>query len=359
MDLWTAYIGKGFTRIGTLGLEVKDMSATYKDIQRMTRLSLSTISKYFNGGNLKEKNAVLIADAIEKLDYRVNDLARGLKSKRSRSIGLLIPELTSPFHTSIMSEVSEHLRIHGYSCIVCDCHEDDSREAEWLHFLLDKMVDGIITVPIDKTGAHLQAARDREVPVVLVDRLTTEFQSDAVIIDNFLAGKLAAAELLANGHRNIVMLNGPAGIYTMSLRQKGFSAGLSTIGWEEQNHVYYSGFSIEGGYRTGKRILEAASPPTAIFCSNYEITLGLIMAMNEQDIKINEDVSLIGFDNLMLSNLIKPRITMLVQPIQTIAQQITALMLAQLQSFSLKHSVITLEPKLVRGKSVRDLGLTV
>ena len=332
------------------------MSATYKDIQRITGLSLSTISKYFNGGSLREKNAARIADAIRQLDYRVNDLARGLKSRRSRSIGLLIPELTSPFHTSIMSEVSEHLRIHGYSCIVCDCHEDGGREAELLHFLLDKMVDGIITIPIDKTGEHLHAARERETPVILVDRLTSQFESDAVIIDNVLAGRLAAEELLSNGHRNIAMLNGPAGIYTMQQRQKGFSMGLRTIGWEEQKHVYRSDFSVEGGYRAGKKIFAASAPPTAVFCSNYEITLGLIMAMNELDIKIHEDVSLIGFDNLMLSNVIKPKITMLVQPIQTIAKQITDLILAQLQAYSTKHTVVTLEPKLVRGQSVRDLN---
>lgn len=331
------------------------MAATYKDIQRITGLSLSTISKYYNGGSLKDKNVQLIEDAIQKLDYHVNDLARGLKSKRSRSIGILIPELTSPFHTAIMSEVSDYLRRHGYSGIVCDCHEDKVREVEALQFLLDKMVDGIITIPLDGTGRHLALTRKRGTPVVLVDRFTTNFKADAIIIDNEHAGKMAAAELLRNGHRNIALLNGPPNIYTMHHRKEGFAKELEDIGWDAQKNTYNTEFSVAGGYETGKRILQSPNPVTAVFCTNYEITLGFIIALNELNLRIGDDVSLIGFDNLMLSNVIKPAVTMIVQPIEEIARKTVDMMLSLFEDANKSPETIVLQPQLIRGGSVRKL----
>lgn len=334
------------------------MAATYKDIQKLTGLSLSTISKYFNGGSLREKNIKLIENAISGLDYRVNDLARGLKSKRSRSIGILIPELTSPFHNSIMSEASEHLRYHGYSTIVCDCHEDKAREEEALRFLLDKMVDGVITIPLNKTGKHLQIARDRGIPVVLVDRLTTQFQTDAVVIDNQLAGVLAAEKILENGHTAIAMMNGPSEIYTMKLRKKGFSKTLQQIGWDEKAWTTHIPFTVESGYVAAMKLLTKKQKPTAVFCANYDITLGLIMALNELDLRMPQDLSVVGFDNILLAEVIKPKMTMVTQPIPEIARQTVELILARLKNPASANRVVVLQPELIQGGSVGKRPMT-
>lgn len=154
------------------------MKPTYLDIQKITGLSLSTISKYLNGGNVLPENKKAIDKAIKQLDYHINDYARGLQSKRSKSIGLLIPELESTFHTTIMSHIAHTLRKHGYACIVYTCDGNPENEADAIAFLLSKMVDGIIRIPIEKIGKHFYAARERGVPVVLVDRKTTDFRTD-------------------------------------------------------------------------------------------------------------------------------------------------------------------------------------
>ena len=139
------------------------MAKTYKDIQAMTGLSLATISKYFNGGALREENRIAIEQAIQKLDYRVNLFAQGLKSKKSRKVGVLNPELTSTYHTVVTSEVCYHLREAGYDTVVCDAHLDRQIERDALNFLLDRMVDGIITIPLDPAGEHLHKARERQI----------------------------------------------------------------------------------------------------------------------------------------------------------------------------------------------------
>lgn len=335
------------------------MPATYKDIQRLTGLSLSTISKYFNGGNVKDENRRAIDRAVEKLNFHLNEYARGLKSRRSKTIGVLIPELNSTFNTSIIADVEDILRMHGYGTIVCDCHLNKKMEREAFEFLLSKMVDGIITIPFDRTGEHLKMAQVRGVPVVLVDRLTTGYKTDAVIVDNTGAAGLAVDEFVSCGHRRIAILCGPSGIYTMEARLEGFKKALL------QNHLdlcdeylVSTELSVGGGYKGVKQLLNLEEPPTALLCANYEITLGAMIALNESGLKIPSQLSVIGFDNLMLSQIVKPRLTIIVQPMREIAENAAGLMLDRLkqQKSVAGIRIVELNANLIKGDSVLHIS---
>jgi LacI family transcriptional regulator len=333
------------------------MAATYKDIQRLTGLSLSTISKYFNGGNVLDANRKAIDRAIVKLDFRMNEFARSLKSKRSKTIGVLIPELNSTFHTSIIADVEDILRQHGYGTIVCDSHLDKRMEKDALEFLLGKMVDGIITIPFDKSGEYLKSANERNVPVVLIDRLETDFKTDAVIVDNSGAAEMAVKEFVDNGHRRIAILCGPDGIFTMKARMDGFKRALLKNQIEHiQEYLISEKMTISGGYEGAKRLMKLEKPPTALFCANYEITLGAIIALNESGVKIPNDLSIIGFDNLMLAQVVQPTLTMIVQPMREIAENAAKMMLARLQSEKTDGTkIIELSASMTRGHSVCKL----
>jgi len=333
------------------------MAATYKDIQRLTGLSLSTISKYFNGGNVLDANRKAVDRAIVKLDFRVNEFARSLKSKRSNTIGVLIPELNSTFNTSIIADVEDILRQQGYGTIVCDSRLDKQLEKDALAFLLGKMVDGIITIPFDKSGEHLKLADERHVPIVLIDRLVTDYKADAVIVDNSGAAELAVKEFVANGHRNIAILCGPDGIFTMHARMDGFKRALTKNNIElNDNYLLSENLTISGGYEGAKRLLKLKTPPTALFCANYEITVGAIIAINECGVKIPTDLSVIGFDNLMLAQVIKPSLTIISQPMREIAENAANLMLDRLKSEKADGTkIIELCPSMVKGQSIRKL----
>ena len=134
------------------------MAATMKDLSRETGLGLATISKYFNGGNVREKNRVLIEAAVRKLHYVPNEAARSLKTQHSRVIGVVIPELSNAFITSIISTMEDILRKHDYAVIVCDCRSDEKREKEAVEFLMHRRVDGLINMATDSSGAHLKGA---------------------------------------------------------------------------------------------------------------------------------------------------------------------------------------------------------
>ena len=333
------------------------MASTYKDIQRITGLSLSTISKYFNGGNVLAENRKAIENATKKLNFRMNDFARGLKSKRSKTIGVLIPELNSTFHTSIIADVEKILRSHGYGTIICDSHLDKNGEKDALEFLLGKMVDGIITIPYDKSGEHLKLADKYGVPVVLIDRLVSGYKTDSVIVDNSGAAAMAVDEFVKNGHTRIAILCGPDGVYTMKNRMAGFKKALekNKISIEKKYFVSEE-MTIGGGYRGAKTLLSLSNPPTALFCANYEIMIGAVIAINETGVKVPDDISLIGLDNLMLARIVKPTLTIIVQPMREIAENAARLMLDRLVP-ERRHSIRTVELSvtLVKGHSVKKL----
>ncbi len=334
-----------------------DLPATYKDIQRLTGLSLSTISKYFNDGNVKDENRRAIDRAVEKLDFHLNEFARGLKSRRSKTIGVLIPELNSTFNTTIIADIEDILRMHGYGTIICDCRLDGKMEREAFEFLLSKMVDGIITIPFDKTGEHLNMARMRNVPVVLVDRLATRYKTDAVILDNARAAESAVEEFVANGHKDIAVLCGPSGIFTMEERMEGFRKALKNNQLVlHEEYLISTELSIGGGYEGTKRLLSLKKPPTALLCANYEITLGAMIALNESGVRIPADLSVIGFDNLTLSQIVTPKLTIVVQPMREIAENAAKLMLSRLESETISGiRIVELNASLVRGDSVLKL----
>ena len=331
------------------------MPGTYKDIQNITGLSLSTISKYFNGGNLREENRLSIEKAIEELDFTVNAFARGLKSRQSHTIGILVPDLSSTFNAIIMEQVCEILRSHGYGSIVCTCNGNQKAEKSSLSFLLDKMVDGIITIPMDETGKHLEEASKRGTPVVLIDHLAANFKTDAVIVNNQEAGHMAAREFILCGHRHIGIIAGPEDMDTMHLRCSGF---LEEFQKENSRKAWVcrSGLSMEEGYDSVKKLLSAKHGITGLFCTNYDLTLGAYIALQEMHKQIPNDISVIGFDNMLLSGILNPPLTMIVQPVKQIAVTAAELMLERLEKPDFPGTrIIELETQLLAGASVKPI----
>ena len=144
------------------------IAATIKDVARQTGLSIATISKYINGGNVLDSNRLLIDSAIKELGFKVNEIARGLKTNRTMTIGVLIPDLKNIFCTSVVSDIERILIQSGYSTIICDYRQDAGQEASKLDFLMNKMVDGIIVMPYGLSSHKIESLLDKNIPVVLI-----------------------------------------------------------------------------------------------------------------------------------------------------------------------------------------------
>ena len=302
------------------------MATTIKDIAKYTGLSISTISKHINGGNVLEHNKKLIEEAIQTLDFKVNEMARGLRTSRTMTVGVLIPSLENIFFTSIVSNIESILLKEGYSTIVCDYKENPQLEEQKLQFLFDKMVDGIVLMPLPDNDNLVKQVIARKIPLVLIDRLINNVNCDVVLVDNLNASYDAVEQLIIRGHRRIGIIAGPQNIYTAQERLKGYFRVLKDYGLEvDPCLVKHGDYQIESGYNLLRELMMVEQPPTAVYVTNYEMTIGSIIAINENNIRIPEDISFIA-------RIVKPALSIVVQPVQQIGETAAEVLLKRLRN---------------------------
>ena len=294
------------------------MTVTIKDLAKETGLANATISAYLNGVPVRDYNKVKIEEAVKKLGYIRNDYARGLKTHRSGTVGVLIPELSSVFSTAIITEIEERLREQGYGIIVCDCRTDIKREEESVRFLLSKMVDGLIIMPVSADKKAFALAVQKNIPVVVLDRLTDSEDVSHIVINNREISCLATRRILAKGRRKVALINGNTEIYTARERQEGFKDAMSAAGLYDENLVENGGFSVEGGYLAVKQILKRAPDTDAFFVTNYEMTIGSLIALNEEGRRIGRDIDFTGFDKVEITRAFLPAVETVNQPLNRI-----------------------------------------
>jgi len=333
------------------------INATIKDVAKYTGLSIATISKYINGGNVLEKNKTVIGDAIKSLDFKVNEMARGLKTNKTMTIGVLIPSLENIFITSIISNIENILIQNGYSTIICDCREDMDQEREKLNFLVNKMVDGIIMMPISNNGEYIKKVVESAIPVVLIDRPIKDINCDVVLVDNLNASYTAVEHLIVQGHKKIGIICGSEDIYTAQERLRGYLRVHEDYSLEiDRNLIKYGDYLLQSGYDLLLELMDLNPPPTAVFTTNYEMTLGAIIAINERNIKIPEELSFIGFDNLQMAKIVKPCLSIVVQPMQQIGETAANTLLKRLKGDTSNFpSLYRLKTEFLIKDSVRRL----
>lgn len=333
------------------------MAATMKDIARRTGLGLATISSYFNGGNVREKNRIKIEEAIEELHYEVNEVARGLKTNATRTIGVVIPELNNTFCAEIITGMEDVLRSHGYATIVCDCRTDKKLEREAVEFLTRRRVDGIINMPVDEEGNHLKRFQKTGKPIVLIDRKIQGINCDSVLVDNKKAAEDAVRYFIERGHRNIGIIGGPEEVFTAQERMAGYYKALESAGIPvSESLIWHGDYTIQGGVRGLEELVQNNPEMTAVFVTNYEMTMGAMIGVNELGIRIPEQLSMIGFDNLQFARACNPKLTIVAQPTDGIAREVAKVMLNHLENAGETSGGLfseKLETEIIAGKSVR------
>ena len=332
------------------------MAATIRDIKEQTGLSLATISKYLNGGNVLPENKEKIEASIKDLHYEVNEIARGLVTSKTRTVGILVHNVSSPFSGQLLHYLSEILRSHNYGMLICDSNNDEEIERENVKYLLSKKVDGIIVIPVSDKADFLDGTFKKNVPVVLLDRALSDGSFDCVKIDNRGAVMKAMQVLLDNHHEKIAIIASKRE-YTGRERYAGFTQALKKAKIKiNKEYVRLGKHSLAWGYENMKSLLELKDPPTAVFIDNYEITLGAMMAINELGFKCPEDISVMGFDDQIIFHLINPPVYMVEQPLEEMSKKAVELLLNRIDSGSVDMPMeISLSTKIVEGKSIRSL----
>lgn len=332
------------------------MAATIKDIARQTGLGLATISSYLNGGNVREKNRIKIEAAIEELHFEVNEVARGLKTNRTKTIGIIIPELNNIFCAEIIAEVEDLLRSHGYATMICDCRTDEAREEEAVEFLKKRRVDGLIIMPSGNKGNHIKSFVNLGKPVVCIDRKLKGVDCDCVLVDNRGAARMATEKLIEAGHRRIGMIAGPRDVYTAEERMAGYYEALKDAGVEpDEKLVLHGDYTIASGASCMRKLVEQNRDMTAVFVSNYEMTMGAIIEVNELNIQIPGELSFVGFDNIEFARACVPKLSIVTQPTREIAEHVAELMLKRLEhgEGERTNTIVKLSTSFVEKKSIK------
>lgn len=332
------------------------MAATIKDIKEKTGLSLATISKYLNGGNVLPENRIKIEVAIKELHYEVNEIARGLVTNKTRTVGILVYSIESPFSGLILHHVGGALRKNGYGMLICDSCNDEETESKNLKYLLSKKVDGIIVIPVAKDAKFLEQAKNANVPVVLLDRALSDGDFDCVRIDNRAAASKSMKELISRNHKKIAIISSERE-YTGRERHIGFMESMKEAGLKVPDKYQKKGIhSMEFGYSSMKELLNLKDRPTAVFMTNYELTLGAMMAINEAHVKCPEEISLLGFDDQIIFHLLEPQIYMVIQPLKEMGEKSVEILLGRMDegNEALPMDVL-LSTSIMEGNSIKTM----
>lgn len=295
---------------------------TIKDVARLAGVSVSTVSKYINGGAVREENREAVRAAIARLDYRVDPIARSLKTRRTYSIGVLLPTLNISFYSYIFTALDKEFRERGYHTIISCYSSDHGLERDYLNFLIGTGVDGLIYLPENLTAEEfLEITAKRNVPVVQVDRAIPNISADAVLSDNTESAYRAIDHLIRAGHRRIAAISGPTSLQTARERIAGYLRALEESGIHYDDSLVIRGEPIFAtGYQGLTELLALSAPPTAIFSTNSDITIGVVTAARERGVNIPDDVTVFGYDCLDICSMMTPPLPVVHQPEQEIGR---------------------------------------
>lgn len=334
------------------------MSSTIKDVAKKAGVSIATVSKFINGGNVLEDNRISIEAAVRDLNYQVNTVARGMKTRKSMTVGVLIPSLADYFGVSILATIDSELFKHGYSTIICDYSETDPLSAQAkISFLLNKQVDGIIMQPINVKLSDLARADEQNTPIVFVDVQVGDKTHDCVLINNVDITMQITQHILQLGHRRIGLIGGAAGVLTTDDRVAGYRKALEKAGVPfYKDLLYLKNISEDSGYQGVKYLMSLPEPPTTIISTGYDLTVGSLMYLNEIGLRIPEDISFVGFENQTIARIYHPKLTIGIQPIQKIGLKAAELLISRMSGkYDGQVRVVELKASVDYGASVRDL----
>ncbi|MEG1016497.1 MAG: LacI family DNA-binding transcriptional regulator [Oscillospiraceae bacterium] len=281
---------------------------TIHDVARESGVSISTVSRVLNGySNVKEQTRLKVLDAIDKLGFRPNSFAQTLITKRMRMIATIVPELTNEFYISVIKGIENVLLPHGYHQLIFSTENSKETELEIAKCMFVQMADGVILTPISADPSLYENFSDK---LVLVDRYNPGILAGAVVVDNYGGSIEIVMKLVKSGHEKIALINGEDDFTASQDRKMGYFSALLQSGINiRADYICAGDWSESFGYQSMQKLMEMEDRPTAVFCASNNICIGAIKYLSDYNIKIGEDVSLVGFDDHSFADFVKPGIT--------------------------------------------------
>lgn len=321
--------------------------ASIKDVARHANVSISTVSHVVNRTRfVSEKARTDVEAAIRALDYVPSAVARSLKSNTTKTLGMLIPNCSNPYFAEIVRSVEDHCFASGYTLILCNTDDAPRRQSVYLQVLAEKRVDGLIIISTGETSDLHDLLQGLTTPTVLLDREVTHVHCDLVETAHLQGGQMATEHLVALGHQRIACIGGPADLSPSAQRIQGWRNALAAAELVD-DLLWHSDFTSQGGFNAMQEILQSGHRPSAVFVCNDLMGIGALSAAHEAGLRIPQDLSVIGFDDIELARFTSPPLTTIVQPKQRIGQLAVDMLLERIQGGRLEAKQMLLQPELV------------
>ncbi|MDN3678844.1 LacI family DNA-binding transcriptional regulator [Vibrio tapetis subsp. quintayensis] len=327
--------------------------STIKDVSDYAGVSQATVSRVINGTcRVSHHKKLKVEAAIKDLGYQPNSIAQALASRRTGSIGIVVPELGGSFYSGLLQCTEEQLRKLGYHIVVTAGSNSEQGQIDAIEFLMGRRVDGLLLHTQQVSDDYLTKLHEKGMPFVAFNRFIPEVAHSCIDIDNELGGMLATEHLIENGHTNIACITGPLSKSDARARLQGYRIALENAGIEyNESIVVEAGFTEETGALAINKLIKRNAKFSAIFSSNDDMAFGAYEQLGRQNYSVPEDISLVGFDNILFTRYLTPALTTIDFPVERMSAEAVQLLVQKLNKK--KEDVrFKLSPSLVIRDSV-------
>ena len=304
---------------------------TVLDVAKRAGVAPITVSRVINNsGYISQATRERVEAAVKELGYVPNTLARGLRSKQTKTLALVVTDITNPYFTLMARGVEDSAGASDYTVVYCNTDESEAKEEKYANILAQRQVDGVLLVPSCGNVKTIKFLLSNDIKVVALDRRVAGVEIDSVRSDSENGAYHLVRLLIGLGHKRIAMITGPKDVSTSVDRVTGCQRALAEANISENELVFYGEFNQESGYEFTKQAMMHLSKPTAIFGANNFITIGIIKALHDLNVGVPEDISVVGFDDLPESMLLSPFLTVAAQPAYEMGRTATELLLKRI-----------------------------
>ena len=326
---------------------------TIKEIAELANVSIATVSRVINkSGFVHEDKIERVNQALKELDYRPNFVAKSLRSGKTHSIGLSVPDNSNPFFAELARSIEEIGYQKGYSIILCDSDYSAEKEQEYINILTSQKVDGFILV--SSIFNRKSFPINNKTPFVSVGHDIRDTCGNKIIIDYQYGGYIATRHLIDLGHRRIACITGKDRNDIIYQRVQGYRKALKENDIiVDESLIVQGDFNVEGGIAAMKMLLKKSPLPSSVFVHNDFMAIGAIHAIHESGLKVPEDISVVGYDNIQLGSVLNPPITTVAHPLKLLAESIMDMLFRCMENTTGKN-VEKIIPELIIRKSTSN-----
>ncbi len=333
------------------------MPVTIKDVAQKANVSISTVSRVINDSKpVSDDIKKRVLEVIRETGYTPNPVARSLVMKKSHTIGVIVPDISSSYIGEVLNAIEEIAKTYSYEIILCNAYGEEKQELKYLNLLVSKQVEGIVFITFDITEEHEKVIKSNNIPVVMVNRYTHKTLGiKSVTVDHYRASYEMVKYLLEHGHRKIALIrNGEQeGVFGQT-HLRGYKDALKEFNVEyDKNNVFEGYFKANKAYEIVQKMIDKDNLPTAIFATSDDMAIGVMNCLYDSGYKVPDDVSVVGFYDTKMSSLFRPKLTTIRQPIYDMGAVSLRLLIKLINGEKVSEDMIVLPHKLIIRDSCR------